>query len=109
MAKAMGFVMQTAFHHYSGDPTQMTTLHTAYPDKDIQFTEGSVWGTAGVNEIVQMFRNWCKSYMVWVPMVTQNPGEHIQGPYNTVGPLSPTISSRPAGPDRTTIECLSIF
>jgi glucosylceramidase len=85
-----GFCDATAFHHYAGDPTQMTTLHDAYPDKNIQCTEGAVWGTAGVNEIIQDFRNWSQSYVDWVTMVSQVPA-CIEGPYNSPGPLDPTL------------------
>ena len=85
-----GFCDATAFHHYSGDPTQMTTLHNAYPDKNIQCTEGAVWGTAGINEIIQDFRNWSQSYVDWVTMVSQVPS-CIEGPYNSPGSLDPTL------------------
>jgi O-glycosyl hydrolase len=85
------FVDAVAFHHYGGTPTQMSRLHDAYPDMHIEFTEGSVWGTSGVAEICDMFNNWSQSYMNWVVMATQTSSEHIQGPYNTPGALSPTL------------------
>jgi glucosylceramidase len=80
-----------AFHHYGGAPSQMSRLHDAYPDKQIEFTEGSIWGTAGIAEVCDLFANWSQSYMNWVTMVTQTTSEHIQGPYNSPGALSPTL------------------
>jgi len=58
-----------AFHDYSGEPSEMTTLHNAYPDKEIFFTERSVWGTSGMDRIIQYFRNWSCTYNVWVTML----------------------------------------
>ena len=46
-----------AFHDYSGDPSAMSTVKAAYPDKDVLMTERSVWGTSGADRIVQYFRN----------------------------------------------------
>ena len=80
-----------AFHHYGGKPADMAKLHGRFPGVDLQFTEGSVWGTAGAAEIAEIFRNGSKSYVYWVPMVTRNTAEHIQGPYNAPGILSPTL------------------
>jgi O-glycosyl hydrolase len=90
-SEGYGLVDAVAFHHYGGTPSQMSQLHSAYPDMHIEFSEGSVWGTAGVAEICDMFNNWSQSYMNWVTMVTQTTSEHIQGPYNTPGALSPTL------------------
>ena len=80
-----------AFHHYGGKPADMAKLHARFPGVDLQFTEGSVWGTAGAAEIVEIFRNGSKSYVYWVPMVTRTTREHIQGPYDAPGILSPTL------------------
>ncbi len=85
------FVDAVAFHHYQGTPEQMSKLHEIHPDKNIEFSEGSVWGTAGIAEVAENFRNWSKSYTYWVPMVTHTTREHIQGPYNSPGILSPTM------------------
>lgn len=80
-----------AFHHYGGKPADMGKLHDQFPGVDLQFSEGSVWGTAGAAEIAEIFRNGSKSYVYWVPMVTRKTAEHIQGPYNAPGILSPTL------------------
>ena len=89
----LGEVDSVAYHHYAGDPSNMSVSHNAYPSVGTQFTEGSVWGTAGANEIVQDFRNWSSSYVSWVTMTTQTPSQ-IQGPYNAPPALSPTLMIR---------------
>jgi glucosylceramidase len=61
-----------AFHDYSGNPPEMSTLHNAYPDKEIFFTERSVWGTEGMDRITQYIRNWACTYNAWVTMLDQN-------------------------------------
>jgi len=61
-----------AFHDYAGEPSEMTTLHNAYPDKEIFFTERSVWGTSGMDRIIQYFRNWSCTYNAWVTMLDSN-------------------------------------
>jgi O-glycosyl hydrolase len=76
-----------AFHHYGGSAEDMTRLHEAFPDKSVQFTEGSKWGARGADGIVQIFRNWSCSFVSWVTMATQTPQEHIQGPYDRPGKL----------------------
>ena len=91
--KSLGEVDSVGYHHYAGDPSNMSVSHDAYPSVGTQFTEGSVWGTAGMNEIVQDFRNWSSSYVSWVTMTTQTP-THIQGPYNAPPALSPLLLIR---------------
>ncbi len=64
-----------AFHCYSGDPSAMTTMHNAYPDKDIYVTEcsGGTWsgsfGQSLANQFDQLYigsaRNWAKSVVRW--------------------------------------------
>jgi O-glycosyl hydrolase len=80
-----------AFHTYGGNVANMSDMHRAFPDKDIQVTEGSRWGAEGANLMVQFFRNWSCSFVSWVTMATQSPGEHIQGPYNSPTTLGPTL------------------
>ncbi len=96
-----GFADGVAFHHYGGKPIQMSKLHAAFPDKSIQFTEGSDWGANGMDEIAQIFRNGSSSYVSWVTMADQTPQEHIQGPYNKPPSLSPVlfVKSDGAGPE----------
>jgi O-glycosyl hydrolase len=87
----------TAFHHYGGDPESMGNLHQAHPDKDIIFTEGTVWGLnadgnrRGYETLLRHFRNWSTGYVSWVTMSTQTLDEANQGPYNRLGALDPTV------------------
>lgn len=92
-----------AFHHYGGSPADMSRFHEQFPNIDLQFSEGSVWGAGGAEEIVQILRHGSRSYVSWVPMSTQDPTEHNQGPYNAVGKLGPTLLIQRDGPhyDRT--------
>jgi glucosylceramidase len=60
-----------AWHDYGGLPTEMSTLHTAFPTKDIFFTEKTLWGVAGVERAAQYIRNWSKSYVSWLTMLDQ--------------------------------------
>ncbi len=67
-----------AWHGYAGDPTGMTQVHNAFPEKNTYFTEGgplhelgapradpmtnwAVWGE-WANSVM---RNWAKSITVW--------------------------------------------
>jgi len=93
-----GYVDAAAFHHYGGSPEQMQPFAARYPATDLQFTEGAVWGVgtsagggANFQEVASILRNGAKSYTYWVPMVTYTPSEHIQGPYNSPGVLSPAL------------------
>ena len=61
-----------SFHDYLDEPTEMTTLHLRHPDKPMYLTERSVWGTSGVDRIIQYLRNWAKCYMAWVTCLDNN-------------------------------------
>jgi O-glycosyl hydrolase len=97
-AEDYGFVDGTAFHHYGGKAIQMAKLAEAFPDKSIQFTEGAKWGTSGMDDIAQIFRNGSSSYVSWVTMTTQTSEEHIQGNYNKPPALSPVLLVKKDGP-----------
>jgi glucosylceramidase len=70
----------TAFHDYGGTPSQMSDLHNLYPNKEIFFTERSVWGADGMDRIAQYFRNWACTYNSWVSMIDQN-NDPNNGPF----------------------------
>ena len=71
-AAASPFVAGTAFHKYSGQPSVMTTLHDAFPDKRIFFSEGSEFGVRGAAEMVAIFNNYASTYSAWVTMLDSN-------------------------------------
>ena len=86
-----------AFHHYGGLSKQMAALQSLHPDIPVMFTEGSVWGLngddnrRGFETVIQHLRNGATTYNAWVTMITQNPAEANQGPYNQVGKVAPTM------------------
>lgn len=65
----------TAFHCYAGDVDAQSTVHEAYPDKDVYFTEcsGGAWATNwGANLgwnmqhlIIGATRNWARTVLLW--------------------------------------------
>ncbi|MRX66714.1 glucosylceramidase [Flavobacterium resistens] len=72
--KANPFVTGSAFHLYEGDISALTTVHNAFPDKDLYFTEqytGSKssfendlkWGVKNV--VIGSMRNWSKIALSW--------------------------------------------
>ncbi|NMO97583.1 beta-1,6-glucanase [Paenibacillus lemnae] len=69
------YVDGTAFHCYEGDPSAMSEVHEAFPDKSVYFTEcsGGEWSEGfGDNLSWQMSnliigapRNWAKNVLMW--------------------------------------------
>jgi len=92
------YVDAAAFHHYGGDPSQMTQFSDRYPATGMVFTEGAVWGVGSTSgkgnsyqEVLKVLRNGARSYVDWVTMVTHDSAEHIQGPFSAPPNLSPTL------------------
>ena len=79
---AAQYVTGTAFHAYAGDVSAETTVHDAFPNKDIYFTEitGGNWATNFADNIVWNFqnifiggtRNWAKTALLWNLALDQN-------------------------------------
>jgi glucosylceramidase len=68
------YVDGSAFHLYAGDITALTQVHTAYPDKNVYFTEQYVGGPGNfANDlnwhiktlIIGATRNWSKNVLEW--------------------------------------------
>ena len=69
------YVDGSGFHHYGGDLSAMTTLHTVFPDKNIYFTEQMVVEKPGSSTIdiaaqvkrliIGAPRNWSKNVVLW--------------------------------------------
>ncbi|MCZ8522468.1 MULTISPECIES: glycoside hydrolase family 30 beta sandwich domain-containing protein [Paenibacillus] len=81
-AGAAGYIAGSAFHHYGGDPSAMTTLHNLHPSKDIWFTEGGFgsWNdTFGniMHELITIPRNWSKAFIAWNIALDQNNGPSL--------------------------------
>ena len=74
---AYQYIDGVAWHGYAGEPSAMTPVHNAFPEKHAYFTEGgprrrpgqssdplTAWApwAAWANEVV---RNWCRSITMW--------------------------------------------
>ena len=96
-SKQYDYIDGTAFHHYAGDSSAMLKVHNAHPDKDVIFTEGSVWGIGGDNpnrgfqSVIRHFQHWSTAYISWVTMLPQSVGEANKGPYSKLGIVGPTM------------------
>lgn len=64
--KAAQFVDGSALHLYEGKPESMPKLQREFPDKHLNFTEGSVNVAKGAAEIISFCRNGSRSYHAWV-------------------------------------------
>jgi glucosylceramidase len=73
-ADARPFINGSAFHLYGGDISALSTVHAAYPDKDVYFTEqwtaanGSFAGDLKwhvKNVIIGSMLNWSKNALEW--------------------------------------------
>jgi glucosylceramidase len=73
--EAAKFVDGSGFHHYGGDLSAMTKMHTARPDKNLYFTEQMVVEKPGSPTIeiaaqvkrliIGATRNWSKNVILW--------------------------------------------
>lgn len=91
-AAARPFIDGSAFHLYAGDITALSTLHNAYPDKNVYFTEqytGSTGDFGGdftwhlKNVLIGATRNWSKIVMEWNLANDASFGPHTPGGCNT--------------------------
>jgi glucosylceramidase len=65
----------TGFHHYGGDMSAMSLMHTARPDKNIYFTEQMITERPGsatiriapavTRMLIDTARNWSKNAILW--------------------------------------------
>ncbi|WP_258140803.1 glycoside hydrolase family 30 protein [Mucilaginibacter phenanthrenivorans] len=82
------YVDGSAFHLYGGSINALGPVHTAYPDKNIYFTEqatfqGDNYGAAMTwhvsNLLVGATRNWSRNVLEWVLATDPNNGPHTNG------------------------------
>jgi glucosylceramidase len=108
---ARSYIDGSAWHHYSGDVSAQTTVHNAYPVKNIYFTEGSdgTWNDGGFsadlirngNFVVDVIRNWAKSVVKWNLALDQYNGPKIAGGcdtcygFVTINSVTHAVSHRP--------------
>jgi glucosylceramidase len=82
------FVDGSAFHLYEGDISAMSTVHNAYPNKNLYFTE-QYTGTSGTfdgdlkwhikNVIIGSMRNWSRVALEWNLANDADFGPHTPG------------------------------
>ena len=87
-AAARAFVDGSAFHLYAGDVSALSTVHNAYPDKNVYFTEqwtGANEAFSGnlkwhlKNVIIGTMRNWSKIALEWNLANDPNYNPHTPG------------------------------
>lgn len=87
-AEARQYIAGSAFHLYGGDISALSTVHNAFPQKDIYFTEQytSSQGDFGddlkwhlKNVIIGSMRNWSKTALEWNLANNASFGPHTDG------------------------------
>ncbi len=82
-SSAAPYLAGSSFHCYAGDPSAQSTVKTAFPAKDIWFTECSgitssgfagdlVWNAEHL--LIGATRNWARSVSIWNLALDQNSG-----------------------------------
>lgn len=84
--KAGALAAGTAWHHYGGDPSVMSKFHQQFPQKDQWVTEssGGTWQHGDIfaqeaAELIDVTRNWSRSYVLWALATDQNHGPVVGG------------------------------
>jgi len=90
-AAARGFVDGSAFHLYAGDISALSTVHNAYPTKNVYFTEQFTGSTGNFgndlkwhlkNVITGSMRNWSRVALEWNLANDPNYALHTPGGCN---------------------------
>lgn len=84
--EASTYIAGAAYHHYSGDKSELNRIHAAYPNKELMFTEASIgaWND-GRNFRMRLLEdmceiglgtvnNHCKGVIVWNLMLDSRQG-----------------------------------
>jgi glucosylceramidase len=87
-AAARGYVNGSAFHLYAGAITALSTVHDAYPAKDLYFTEQYTASTGNFggdlkwhlkNVVIGATRNWSRNVLEWNLANNASYGPHTPG------------------------------
>ncbi|MGC1462410.1 MAG: glycoside hydrolase family 30 beta sandwich domain-containing protein [Terracidiphilus sp.] len=98
-----------AWHHYGGDPSVMSEFHDEFPQKDQWVTEssGGTWQKGSVlaieaAELIDVMRNWSKSYVLWALATDKDHGPHVGGCATCRGivTIDPSNPENPVTPER---------
>ncbi|MDP9048935.1 MAG: glucan endo-1,6-beta-glucosidase [Bacteroidota bacterium] len=82
------YVDGSAFHLYAGDISALTTVHNAYPNKNVYFTEQFIGGPSNFggdfgwhmnNLIIGAPRNWSRVVLEWNLAADPNYNPHTAG------------------------------
>ncbi|GAC1310787.1 MAG: ricin-type beta-trefoil lectin domain protein [Mucilaginibacter sp.] len=85
---AYPYVDGSAFHLYAGDISALTTVHNAYPNKNVYFTEQYIGGPSNFggdfdwhmnNLIIGAPRNWSRVVLEWNLAADPNYNPHTSG------------------------------
>jgi len=99
---AYPFIDGSAFHLYGGDISALSTVHTAYPNKNVYFTEQYTSSTGDFggdlkwhlkNVIIGSMRNWSKNALEWNLANNASFGPHTPGGCNTCKGAITVLSS----------------
>jgi glucosylceramidase len=85
---AARYIDGSAFHLYAGEISALTTVHNAFPDKNVYFTEQWVGGPSNFsgdlswhmqNVIIGATRNWSRNVIEWNLASDPSYGPHTNG------------------------------
>ena len=89
-AGARAAIAGSAFHCYAGNPSAMTQVHAAYPEKSLHVTECSmflertptfaaslIWTAR--NLLIGSLRNWAETVVTWNLALDAQHGPHVGG------------------------------
>ncbi|PTQ99960.1 glucosylceramidase [Mucilaginibacter yixingensis] len=91
-AATANFVDGSAFHLYGGNVNAIGPVHTAYPAKNLYFTEQATFAGGSFsgdlnwhvgNLVVGATRNWCRNVIEWNLASDPNYGPHTTGGCST--------------------------
>jgi len=91
-AAANPYVDGSAFHLYGGNVNSIGPVHTAYPTKNLYFTEQATFANGNFggdlswhisNLIIGAVRNWCRNVLEWNLASDPNYGPHTNGGCST--------------------------
>ncbi|HEY4154515.1 MAG TPA: glycoside hydrolase family 30 beta sandwich domain-containing protein [Puia sp.] len=91
-ADALPYINGSAFHLYAGDISALTTVHNAFPDKAVYFTEQYTASTGAFagdlswhlkNVIIGSMRNWSRNALEWNLANDPDYGPHTEGGCNS--------------------------
>lgn len=103
-AEASKYVDGAAFHAYAGEVSSMSTVHNAFPDKNLYFTEisGGEWATSFEDNLMWntknitmgATKNWSKNVVFWNLALDENYGPTNNGCQDCRGVVTITSSNQ---------------